>query len=365
MDAVFISSIQTGFEDVRTAARRAVESLGLRPLMAETAGASVVSPQRALLDLVREADVFLLILGPRYSRPTEDEFEEAKRLSKEIVVLRQEGDCDVDQADFVERVSGGWTGGRLRGGFKDSSDVGFAAVQALSNRAARTRSRELVPGAHELARELAAPSHSGGISGVSVVRTVHVPLVGGVLLDALTLERQGLGDRFAALAREHGLAPQKIGIQARVSRDGIAIEQAGAYSPHALVEIHASGAVVCMTDVAGDDQFGSMRVEPSKLDEAIRGAGLFARTTWDLIDEREEVQQVTVVVAIPDAQHKVYGASKGGNSISMGSFGLPPTVVVPEPPTVVRRADVGGRQLTRKLVAEVRRVFVDAGAVDE
>ena len=208
MEAIFISSIQHDFADVRAAARRAIDSLGMRPLMAETAGASSTSPQRALLDLVKEAEVFLLILGPHYSQPTEDEFNEAQRLSKEIIVLRQEGACDPDQAEFVERVSGGWSGGRLRGSFKDSTDVGFAVVQALTNRAAGARSRELVPRAQDLARELAEPSHIGGVSGTSVVRTVHVPLVDGVLLDALALETPGLGDRVAALSREHELVAQ-------------------------------------------------------------------------------------------------------------------------------------------------------------
>lgn len=145
MESVFISSVQRDYSDVRAAARRAVESLGMRALMAETAGASPSSPQRALLDLVAEANVFLLILGARYSKPTEDEYDEARRRSTEIVVLRQEGASDADQSEFVERVAGGWKGGRLWGGFRDSSDVGFAVVQALSNRATGARSAELRP----------------------------------------------------------------------------------------------------------------------------------------------------------------------------------------------------------------------------
>jgi hypothetical protein len=47
----------------------------------------------------------------------------------------------------------------------------------------------------------------------------------------------------------------------------------------------------------------------------------------------------------------------------MGSYGMPQSVFVPEPPFVVRRAEVGGDELTQRVVAEVRRVFTDAGAV--
>lgn len=91
VQSVFISSTQDGFESIRAAARRGVESVGMRPVMAELAPASPRSPQRALLGLVEEADFFLLIVGPRYSAPTDEEFQEAQRRSKPTIVLRQDG----------------------------------------------------------------------------------------------------------------------------------------------------------------------------------------------------------------------------------------------------------------------------------
>ncbi len=365
MESVFISSVQRDYADVRAGARRAVESVGLRPLMAETAGASPSSPQRALLDLVAEADVFLVILGARYSKPTADEYDEARRLSKEIFVLRQEGTSDADQSEFVERVTGGWKGGRLWGGFSDSSDVGFAVVQALSNRATRARSAELRPQAQEQARDLAAPPSSFGSSSGSLARLAHVPLVVGALLDALRLETPELGERVSALARDHRLVPQTVVIEARISREGVALSQAGTYSPQPFIEVRANGSILFVSDVAGSDQFASMRVDPRRLEDAIRRAGSFAHSIWALIDDREEVQQVAVAVAIPDAQRKVFGASTGGSTLSMGSYGMPQNVLVPEPAVVVRRAEVGGEELARRLVAEVRRVFTDAGAVEQ
>ncbi len=54
MKTVFISSIQRDFDEVREGARKAVESLGMHAVMAETMGASPESPQRTLLDEVRE-----------------------------------------------------------------------------------------------------------------------------------------------------------------------------------------------------------------------------------------------------------------------------------------------------------------------
>jgi hypothetical protein len=57
----------------------------------------------------------------------------------------------------------------------------------------------------------------------------------------------------------------------------------------------------------------------------------------------------------------VFDLAPNATSYSMG-MQTPPTVVVPEPPAVVRRGEVAGDDLARRLVAEARRVFADAGA---
>jgi hypothetical protein len=139
VQTVFISSIQGGFEDVRAAARAGVESFGLRPVMAETVGAAHASPQRALLDRVGESDVLVLLVGPRYGArqvsglsATEEEFDEARRRGKQILVLRQEGELEPEQQQFLDRATGGWEAGTLYGTFRDASDVGLAVVRGLT-----------------------------------------------------------------------------------------------------------------------------------------------------------------------------------------------------------------------------------------
>lgn len=362
MDSVFISSIQRDYADVRQAVKRAVESVGMRPLMAETAGAHDASPQRALLDLVARADVFLLIVGPRYSKPTEDEFDEARRRAKPILVLRQTVDAEPEQESFADRVAGGWAGGRLWGSFTDASDVGFVAVQALTNLREQTTGADLRPAAQQRARDLAVGRRQGGSGYGSTARLAHVPVAGEPLLDALALDRGGLGDDVANLVRQHRLVPQSTGIETRVTAEGVAVHAVSGYG-EPLVGIGADGAVVATFPVGGDDQFGSSRVDPQRLSEGIKAAGAFARAAWNLLDEREIVQQVAVCLAIPEAQHKVFGASTGSNSIQMGGFGSPMEVVVPHPPRIARRAEVGSDEMATRLVAEARRVFADAGAV--
>jgi hypothetical protein len=203
------------------------------------------------------------------------------------------------------------------------------------------------------------------MSSGSSARVAHVPLLSEPLLDAVVLGRTGLGDEIAALARQHRVVPQSAGLDARVSGAGVAVHQTSGYANTPLVAIGSDGSITATFSVAGDDQFGSMRVVPDRLREGLEAAGVLARAVWDLLDEREAVQQVAVAAAIPDAQHKVFGAPAGGNSIQLGSFSMPGIVVVPEPARIVRRAEVGGRELVERLVAEVGRVFTDAGAAQQ
>jgi hypothetical protein len=42
---------------------------------------------------------------------------------------------------------------------------------------------------------------------------------------------------------------------------------------------------------------------------------------------------------------------------------MPSTVIVPEPAVIVRCGEMAGEELSRRLVAEIKRVFADAGAI--
>ena len=370
---VFISSIQSGFEEVRAAARSGLESLGLRAVMAETVGAVAASPQRALLDRVAESDVLVLLVGPRYGArqasglsATEEEFDEARRRGMPILVLRQEGALEPEQQEFLGRATGGWEAGMLYGTFRDAGDAGLAVVRGLTNLRERGERATLEPAAQARAGELAAAVQGQGYGrGGSVARVVLVPLLDHPLLDASALEDRELPDSLAAAARAARLVPQSEGITPRVSAAGVELHAGEQYSGRMLT-VGANGEVVAEASIAGDDQhFGSMRVVPERLEEAIRGTVAFAGEVWLRIDPRGEVQEAVVAVAIPDAQHKSWGAGRGGNSLAMGGmFRMPPIAIVPEPARVVRRADLARDETVRGLVAEMRRLFVDAGAVD-
>lgn len=361
--SVFVSSVQREYAAVRGAVRRAIEILHMRPLMAELLGARPESPQRALRDLVAEADVLVLIVGARYSGPTEDEFNEARRLGRPIVVLKQRVDVEPEQQAFVERVAAGWVGGRMWAEFDDEQDVLEVTVEALSHLGQDRRRAELGPPAQERAATLAAGERRHGYAGHrSTARVALVPLVSSPLLDALSLVDE-LGESVATLARGARLAPHRVGIESHVRREGVSLRRAeGGYGGETgFVTVGADGSITAEIDVGGDSTMAGTRVDSIPLARGIEDVGSFALAVWNAIDRREEVQQVAVAVAILDAQHKVFDLAPDATSYSMG-MQTPPTVIVPEPPAIVRRGEVTGAELAQRLVAEARRVFADAGA---
>jgi Domain of unknown function (DUF4062) len=365
--SVFISSVVRGFERVRDRAAEGVERVGMHPVRSERLSASSASPRRALLDQIGKADIYLLLVGERYGEsqpsPTEQEYEEAVRLRKPILILVQDGQRDPEQEAFLARVRSGWEGGVLSCTFSNDDDVAAAVAAALGRHQAGII--EDAPAAQARATELASRTDRHGSSSGVAARVVFVPLRHTTLLDPEALEAANLGNDLAAGLRAAGVVTQRVGLDAQVTGAGVHLQGTDAISwvtPEATV--HADGAIVALASVAVDDApMGFSLVDPDKLEQFVRGAGRFARATWDRIDERGEVSQVAVVAAIPDASYKGFGRTKG-SSMTM-SMSLPPVVVAPEPAEVVPRGQVDDERVARRIVAAVKRIFSDAGGTQE
>jgi hypothetical protein len=337
----------------------------MHPVRSERLAASSDSPRRALLDQVAMADIYLLLMGERYGdaepSPTEEEYEEAVRLHKPILVLAQEGARDPRQEEFLSRVRGSWGDGALSGTFSGAEDVAAAVAGALGKQQAGIV--EDAPAAQEKAKELAHGSDRSGGSGGVAARVAFVPLRQTVLLDAEGLDTPGLGDDLASTLREAGLVTQRIGLEAGVSSAGVQLRGTDTDSwvtPEATVL--TDGAIVVVGSVAAEDApLGFSLVDPERLGRFIRASGRFAKAAWDLIDQQDEVAQVAVAVAIPEASHKGYGRA-GGSSMTV-SMTLPSVVVGPDPAEILPRGQLDGERLARRIVAAIRRIFDDAGAV--
>lgn len=135
---VFISSVVRGFEEFRSAAKDAVETLDLRPIMSEYFGARPYSSQQACLTEVDQCDVYLLILGANYGYEqepgvsvTQQEFRQAISRRKPILVFIQQTEFDDKQAAFVNEVSD-YKQGFFRASFSDPAELTKTVIQGLS-----------------------------------------------------------------------------------------------------------------------------------------------------------------------------------------------------------------------------------------
>ncbi len=141
---VFISSVISGFEPYREAARQAIESLGGTVIQAEDFPAASGTPQQVCLQGVRDADIVVLILGERYGYPqasglsaTHEEYREARERRPVLVFIQQGVAREENQQQFVREVQS-WAGGHYTADFTDAQDLQRKITRALHTHAVAT-----------------------------------------------------------------------------------------------------------------------------------------------------------------------------------------------------------------------------------
>lgn len=139
MKKVFISSVISGLEGCRAAAKKAVEMTYNHPVMCETFGARPNDPETACLSEVEKCDVFILILGERYGFVPENdtvsvthrEFLTAKETGRPILVFVQSGEKEPRQEEFCQAVEK-YSGGHFRAEFSTAEELKYQVVLSLS-----------------------------------------------------------------------------------------------------------------------------------------------------------------------------------------------------------------------------------------
>ncbi|HZK15945.1 MAG TPA: DUF4062 domain-containing protein [Solirubrobacterales bacterium] len=365
VDAVFLSSVVAGFEDVRDAAADAISASGLHAIRSEELSADPASSQRALLDQVAAAEYYLLLLGAHYgdtgagdTSPTEDEYAEAVRLGKPILVLVQEVELESRQRQFLERIRGSWDDGVFYGTFSGADELGAKVAQALARQ--RSAVIEDAPAAAERALALVGEDSRHGWHESATVRVAFAPLRQTTLLDPVALEDVALADDLIAALRAAGAIPQSVGMDGDVSAAGVKLAS-GPQQSGPEARIYTDGAIAISGSVAAEGMLGGMQIDPDRLASLLAGTGRAAQLIWDRIDTRSEVRQVAVSAAVLDAQHLAFGASSSG-SVSMGGS-IPDTLIAPNPPHVVPRGQLDQESPSHRVQAAIKRVFADAGRV--
>lgn len=373
MERIFISSLARGeMATIRDAARAAVESMDMRPVMFETQPANAEGSRRALLDEVGRCDALLLLVGAQYGEPgergispTEEEFQKARDSGIDVLALVQDGvDRERTQQDFLTRVRGTWEQGNFTASFTGSDDVALAAVKTLHAWQRGRAGADPTPAAVERALDLArGEERVGSIHGGSKLRVVVTPVLNGPLIGAVELaDRDRLLDQLATAARSSGLVPQSMGIETSVGPDRLGLTTQGPGDTLNLL-VGFDGSVVGEGDVGGDAMaLGGMMVRADRAREVIARTAEFAQRAWQAIDTRDEVRNILLAAAVPEAEHKSWVEHDPGNSMSM-PMSMPHVLIAPEQPLRARRADLDQPETLERLHSELRRAFELAGAV--
>ena len=378
VENVFLSSLARGdMGAIRKAAKEAIESVGMHPVMFETEGANESDSRSALLALIPNCDAYLLLLGAEYGEPgnsgmspTEEEFEEALSAGIPILALVQEGvEREPRQQAFVDRVRGAWEDGHFAPVFTNTSDVVTATVRALSGWKSRAPDAAAREACATRVRELAG-SHNNA-AGVAILRTIAVPLIRRPLLDAVKLTDSATADSVIAAARTSGLVSQSEGFEPAVTADSITITWAPGRGFDRLQACVATDGSVTAEGTAGADRdnpgsLGWMVVLHDRLPIVINQALQFTDEVWRTLDTRRDIRQTYLGAAVGRVDGKSYSFQQPQGRVSTPfSTGLGDPMIVPDEPLLVRREDLTNAENAVRLQAEIRHRFEVAGAINQ
>lgn len=223
---VFISSVRYLLKDERNALPPFLEVMGHQGLRFEDFNAPDASSREACLAGVAAADVYVLLLGPRYGdahpdtgmSPTHEEFLAARNRAIPVLVFaKNTGEPDEPaQAKFKNDV-GHYVNGRFWKSFEDPMSLNLAVGKALNDLHAPTAAfRLLSVAAPPPVRWLDAGIRPQGVSApVLELHLVPVPPDGPMSASALSSVAAALADD----ARRTGFVPNRDPLQTGSTND--------------------------------------------------------------------------------------------------------------------------------------------------
>lgn len=326
---VFISSLITGMEPIRAAAKSAVTTLGHDPIMAEDFGALPHSPQVACLDGVRRAGAVVLVLGARYgaTQPsglsaTHEEYREARDRCPVLAFVEEGTTPEPQQARFISEVQA-WDSGLIRVGFSDAAQLERKVIQAL-HRLDVASAATPFDAKEVLARTLALlPKERGNHHGGGAVLSVAV--AGGpaqAILRPSQTEEPALAEALEkeALYGSVRLFARGMGTTTSIRDGALILEQEGQRGREARsFQLDAQGGLLVRLPVEGENHGMAILVET--VEEQLAAALRYAAWVLDHVDPTQRLSHVVVAAQLVGGfamrTRREHEASP--NSVQMGS----------------------------------------------
>lgn len=357
---VMVSSVIQGFEDFRAAAVDAARVLGHDVLRSEDLAAGAEPAERACLNLVRRADVVLLLLGARYGSktsrglaPTHEEYREAREAGRDVLAFVQTGTPEPAQAALIEEVRE-WATGMTLAKFTTPAQLRDEVIRALKDlELSRSRGQvdpaEMTARAQERLRAAAAQVNRGSLLVAVAPGPAH----------ALVRPRDMAADELQqtleqdALYGAPGVLRRGEGVRTRIIRGSIAIEQTAGQ-----VLFDADGTIVVAQQAETSEGHLPMIVQEDVV-ERIEGALAYAVRTLDRIDPTGRCTDVAVVAALAKVGYSGWvtrsqrAADPDRLSMNVQAPELEPVSL--RPPTRRRRALVAERRVLAEDLTELLR----------
>ena len=372
---IFISSLISGFEQQRAAARRAVTTLRHEAVMAEDFGAQPNSPQVACLRGLRQSDMVVLVLGEGYGfvpagstlSATHQEYREARE-TKPVLAFLQEGiEPGPEQAAFIAEVQA-WEGGLFRGTFRHPEDLQDGVTRALhdvtlANATGPVDEREM------MARAIAMfmPESRNQVTPAML----ELVVVGGPsqrILRPAEMEAPQLAEHLeqAALYGDSRLLDRSLGVISGLDGPDLVLRQERGGS----IRLTEQGSLVVRLPLdeprsaRGFDPMSGMVIIEETVEERIGVALAYVGGALDRIDRTQRLTHLAVALRIAGVEHRGWRtrAQHAANttSIQIGHGGMRER----QPITLMARRAVLGLDrsaLIQDLLVPLRRQFPVAG----
>lgn len=272
MRKIFISSVISGFEKYRNAARKGVEIMGDKPIMSEDFGARSYSSDIACISEVESSDVYVLIMGADYGylmpegiSVTHKEYRTARELDKPIVVFIQDCEKEESQASFQKEIED-YQSGLFRAKFSDPNDLKDELIKGLRELQLMEQATSPEKFKNRIETALKQIKESSLFDGADLVIAWWPQPARNI--DIVTLEEE-LDAKFARMC-SNKLAVMQNGYEPQLKRDWTGIK-----SKNNTVAYFDDGLIVCRLDPIIKKEgfiFSHHFVPPSKIKELCSGS---------------------------------------------------------------------------------------------
>ena len=325
---IFVSSVIGGYKNFRDAASEGIRQAGCEPVRAEDFPAASASPRNSCLDGVRSADALVLLLGKHYGfvgpsglAATEEEYDEARKNHKPILVFLQDGESEAEQQEFINKLQG-YVGGHWRKVFRDSATLTELVRDAVlaANLGVARRHQDQVRTRIGALLSRRPPE----ISGTVWLQAVWATLRDEEVIDPLDLDDEAFNRRLLRLAHECDppLFEYRERKRSSAKPDFLRIEQGDfdEWQPSpalAVVEIHTDGMLTTIQNAIGtkvrtdptDGFFDMYFLEPAVVRVRLRQAWSFAAAWWMDRDPYLRHDQLLYSIAVYDIGARSFAAT--------------------------------------------------------